>query len=95
MSVSSFQSLIQRFFTDRLLKQQGQANIPLRLTETAFGYSSSSALNASGGRRPNCSSKILMFPSWGSFSNTSNSTAATAHGRETTAWLQSMPSSNT
>jgi hypothetical protein len=60
-----------------------------------FGYSSGSRVIASAGRHPNCSSKISMFIYWDSFSNTSNSTVATAHGRETTGWLQSMLSSNT
>jgi hypothetical protein len=94
MSISSLQSLIQRFFTDRLLKQQGVSPYTVAAYRDAFRLLLQFACNRLG-RSP---SKLLIEDldvHWDSFSNTSNSTVATAHGRETTGWLQSMLSSNT
>ena len=95
MSVSSLQSLIQRFFTDRLLKQQRASQCTVAAYRDAFRL----LLQFGRKRLGRSPSKLLIedldVPFLGSFSNTSNSTVATAHGRETTGWLQSMPSSNT
>ena len=95
MSVSSLQSLIQLFFTDRLLKQLGASPYTVAAYRDAFRLLLQFGCNALDARHPNCAWKISMLPSWGSSSNTSNSTAATAPGRETTVWRQYTPSSNT
>jgi len=95
MSVSSFQSLLQRFFTDRLLKQQGASQYTVAAYRDAFRL----LLQFGRKRLGRSPSKLLIedldVPFLGQFLQHLELEAATARGRETTAWLQSMPSSNT
>ena len=84
MTVSSLQALIQRFFTDRLLKQLGASQYTVAAYRDAFRLLLQFGCKHVG-RPP---SKLLIedldVPFLGSSSNISNATAATARGRETT-----------
>jgi hypothetical protein len=96
MTVSSLQSLIQRFFTDRLLKQLGASPYTVAAYRDAFRLLLQFGCKRLGRSPSKLLTEDLDVPFTGTVSPTPRtSTVATARGRETTVWLQSMPSSNT
>ena len=66
MKDSSLQSLLQLFFTDRLLKQLGVSPHTVAAYRLPSACCSSSRRNASGTRPPNCEWKTSTHRSWGS-----------------------------
>ena len=95
MSISSFQSLIQSFFTDRLQTQLGASQYTIAAYRDTFRL----LLQFASERIKRAPSELRMgtsiLPSWGSSSNTSSSIVATALGRETTDCPRYTPSSST
>jgi len=95
MSVSSFQSLLQRFFTDRLQTQLGASQYTIAAYRDTFRL----LLQFASERIKRGPSELRMedldTSFLGSSSNTSSSIVATAPGHETTDCQRYTPSSNT
>ena len=95
MNTSNFPALLQRFFTDWLITQQGASPHTVAGYRDTFRLLLQFAKNRLVGFRPRCVSRNSTRSSWRNSSNTWNTSEATGRVHETIASRRFTPSSAT
>jgi hypothetical protein len=83
MNAPSFPSLLQRFFTERLLNQLGASSHTVASYRDTFRLLLRLPRNVPSGRLPTSACRISTHLSWESFWSISNGTDGTPSGPET------------